>query len=469
MNLIPSESAPAEPDLKPVLKDKLWHVGTLTYTTVGLVILFAWLLWGDFACAFKDRAVPAIFQLLLKKYGASDMINGLLVGSLPGLIGMVLCPIISCKSDRHRGRWGRRIPFILISTPFAVLSMVGLAFSPTLGADLDRLMGRYSFGLNPSILFSFGLFWMLFEVASFTAGSVIGGLINDVVPQVVIGRFYGMFRALSLLAGMLFNFWMLGKAETYFMWIFLGTAALYGGGFIIMCLKVKEGQYPPPPPAEPGRFGASGAFIAARTYFKECFGHSYFPWYFVTMALSWMAFMPVNLFSVFFAKSIDMSMDTLGKCFALTYLISVGLSYPIGALSDRFHPLRVGLVVQGLYFVLALVGGLWIKGVWSFAVCLLLHGVLVGTWVTATASLSQRLFPREKFGQLSSAAGIVTSLCTIMVGPVMGLFLDYTNHVYRYTYLASSAITLIAALGGAILYRKFLALGGPDNYVPPIL
>jgi len=469
MNLPPLESSPAEPELKPLPKDKLWHVGTLTYTVGGLVVLFAWLLWGDFACSLKDRSVPSIFQLLLKKYGASDMINGLLIGSLPGLVAMVLCPIISCKSDRHRGRWGRRIPFIMIATPIAVLAMVGLAFSPTIGAHLDRLMGGHSFGLNPSILFSFGLFWTLFEFASLTAGSVTVGLINDVVPQAVIGRFYGMFRALSLVAGMIFNFWMMGKAETYFMWIFLGTAALYGCGFTVMCLKVKEGQYPPPPPTEPGSFGAAGALIAVKTYFKECFGNSYLLCYFVTMALAGMAFIPVNLFSVFFAKSIDMSMDIFGKCIALTYLISLGLSYPIGALSDRFHPLRVGLAAQGLYFVLTLVGGLLIKDVWSLAICLVLHGVLSGTWLTATASLGQRLLPREKFGQLYSAAGIVGSLCGITVGPAMGLFLEYTYHVYRYTYLASSAITLIAILWGLGLYRKFLAMGGPDHYVPPIL
>ena len=32
---------------------KIWHAGTLTYTTAGVVLLFFWLLWGDFAWSMK--------------------------------------------------------------------------------------------------------------------------------------------------------------------------------------------------------------------------------------------------------------------------------------------------------------------------------------------------------------------------------------------------------------------------------
>ena len=55
-----------------------WHIGTLTYTTAGLVVLFCWLLWGDFAWSMKDRSVGSVVQLLLLKYGISDFLAGLL-------------------------------------------------------------------------------------------------------------------------------------------------------------------------------------------------------------------------------------------------------------------------------------------------------------------------------------------------------------------------------------------------------
>jgi Na+/melibiose symporter-like transporter len=276
----------------------------------------------------KERSVFTVMQLLLKKFDASDMIAGLLMGSLPQAIAMVLSPIIAYKSDRHRGPWGRRIPFLLIPTPIASLAMVGLAFSPLFGQRLHLALGMHSLGLNPSILIFLGLFWTLFEFGTITANAVFGGLVNDVVPRAVIGRFYGMFRALSLIAGMIFNFWLIGKAETGYRWIFSGIALLYGAGFAVMCLKVKEGDYPPPPPKEPGNAG--GFLKATKAYFQDCFSHSYYLWFFALMALSMMSFVPVNLFSVFFAKSLRMDVTTYGRYIVLTHFISLCLSYFLG-------------------------------------------------------------------------------------------------------------------------------------------
>jgi MFS family permease len=441
----------------------IWTVGTLAYTTGGLAVLFFWLLWGDFAWSMRDRAVPSVVQLLLRKFEASDLLVGLLISSLPCAIAMILGPIISFKSDRHRGRMGRRIPYLLITTPVATLSMVGLAFSPSIGIQLNRLLGWHSPGLNASILIIFGLFWVMFEIASITANAVFGGLVNDVVPQAIVGRFFGLFRAFSLIAGMIFNYWLLGKAETHFVWIFLGIGALYGVGFTLMCLKVREGQYPRPVVAT----NDGGFFFATKTYFRECFGSSYYLCYFAAMALAAAAFGPVNLFSVFYATSVHMSVDTYGACLALTYGISLILSYPLGALADRFHPLRVSLVAMGLYSLVTLYGGLCAKGAWTFGAALVMHGVLSGTYFTASASIGQRLLPRERFAELGSAAGIIGSLVSIVLAPAMGLFLDHMGHVYRYTFIIGFALSLLALLSLLLLHGKFMTLGGPKRYVAP--
>jgi len=92
-------------------------VGSLTYTAGGLAVVFCWLLWGDFAWSMRDRAVPAVMQLLFKRFGASDMVTGLIFSSLPAALGMIISPIVSYKSDRLRTRWGRRIPFLIVPVP----------------------------------------------------------------------------------------------------------------------------------------------------------------------------------------------------------------------------------------------------------------------------------------------------------------------------------------------------------------
>lgn len=445
---------------------KLWRVGTLTYTVTGLVVLFSWLLWGDFAWSMKERTVVPVLQLMLKKFAASDTLTGLLLGSFPPMISIILGPIISYKSDHHRGRWGRRIPFLLLSTPAAALAMLGLAFSPACGDLLHKFLGPQSPGLNGTTLIFLGLFWTIFEFSTVIAYSVFGALINDVVPQPVLGRFYGAFRGLSLIAGIAFNYWLFGKAESEYFWIFLGMATLYGVGFTMMCLKVKEGEYPPPPPPNPNR-GITAFLVAAKGYLQQCFGHAYYWWFYAAMALSGIAFSPFNLFNLYYAKSFNMDLDTYGKCAALTYFISLVLAYPLGALADRFHPLRLALLVQSVYILMTLCGGLFVTDAHSFAIALVLHGVLAGTWMTAGASIGQRLLPKDNFAQFGSAGGIIGSLCGIVTGPAVGLFLDHMHHNYRLTFFMSSGMATVGLIAGLVLYRKFLALGGPNNYIAP--
>jgi hypothetical protein len=97
---------PSSPPGQPAAKT--WKAGTLTYTAAGLVVLFAWLLVGDFAWQLKERSVGATAQLILKKFGAADLLVGLLIGSVPAALGMIIGPVISMRSDRFRSRWGRR-------------------------------------------------------------------------------------------------------------------------------------------------------------------------------------------------------------------------------------------------------------------------------------------------------------------------------------------------------------------------
>src|SRR5215210_3136046 len=281
----PPSSASAPLDKDPS-KPKLWHVGTLTYTTGRLVVLFAWLLWGDFAWSLKDRSVPPVVQLLLKKFDVRDVLMGILTGSLPAAIGLFLGPVISYKSDRHRGKWGRRIPFILLTTPITSLTMFGLAASPWLGTQLHTLLGSSAPDPTTCFLIVFGVCWTLFEFATIAANAIFGALVNDVVPQAVIGRFYGLFRALSLIAGMVFNWYIIGHAKDYYMCIFIGMGLLYGVGVTLMCLNVKEGGYPPPPPVEAVHGKRRGFLAATITYLHECFGHRYYLWYFAAFTVA---------------------------------------------------------------------------------------------------------------------------------------------------------------------------------------
>ncbi|MBI5382979.1 MAG: MFS transporter [Opitutae bacterium] len=444
---------------------KRWQTGTLTYSAGGLALLFLWLLWGDFGYYLKERSVPPTLQMLLKQYQVSDMVIGLLIVSLPQAITIGLAPVMSYYSDRHRGRWGRRIPFLFVPTPIAFCSMIGLAFSPDLGRWLHQAVQITRWTENITIVIVFACFWTVFELCTITCNSAFFGLINDVVPQAIISRFFAMFRVFSLGAGMLFNFYLFGNAETHYAAIFIGIGALYFFSFSLMCFKVKEGQYPPPPPRPAQRAG--GAFDAIRTYFRDCFSNSYYVWIFLSFAFVWMATTPFNLFYIYFAKTVKMDMATLGKYATLQLFLSLLQAYPVGWLADKFHPLRVTIAGLCLYLTSSLLAFFLVRDAATFGFFFVFYGTITGFWLTASQPIGSKLFPKLKFASFDGARIACYSLGMMISGPLCGYLLDLFGNPYRYIYLWAAGFSFLALICTVIVYRRFKAYGGLQNYVPP--
>lgn len=438
-----------------------WRQGSLVYGVGGLAVLFAWLLLGDFAWSLKERAVVPVAQVLLKQLQASDFFIALVVGSLPAALGMLLGPVIAVRSDRHRGSLGRRIPYLLLPTPPIVVGLLGMAATPWVGALLHDLSGV---SLRVCQLAWFSLMWTLFEVASVTANAVFGGLINDVVPQALVGRFYGLFRATSLLAGIGFSSQVLGHAEQQFASIFAGIALIYGVCFVLLCWRVKEGGYPPPEPV-PAEQG--GWLSATQRYLRECFSQRFYVSLFVAMMLGLVSGSPVNSFGVFYAKQVGLGLDGYGQALAVTYAFSLALALPVGWLADRFHPLRVGLASVAVYALCMFVAGLWVQDAGQFGFAFVLHGVLSGVYLTGTAALGQYLFPRASFAQFFSAMNLLAALGYMLVAPGMGAWLDATGSHYRHTFLASGALAAGSAFCYLMVARQMRELGGFAAYRAP--
>ena len=101
--IFPASSAPTPPRQDQAsAAPKTWSVGTLVYSRGALIALFACLLLGDFAWSMRERSVGPMSQWYLKKLEVSNLVFGLIITSLPAFIGMIIGPIISYRSDRHR-------------------------------------------------------------------------------------------------------------------------------------------------------------------------------------------------------------------------------------------------------------------------------------------------------------------------------------------------------------------------------
>ncbi|AHF90705.1 MFS transporter [Opitutaceae bacterium TAV5] len=497
----PVTAAPVNgPVIDPKTGQKTWSVGTLTYTSGGIVALFLWLLWGDFAWSMRDRSAGPMSQWYLNSLGVPKLLFGLLVSSFPALVALILGPVISMKSDRHRGKWGRRIPFLLVTTPAAALGMIGLAVTPFIAKWMHGAFGReHVIGawLHENLdttkagawllaqlqnemvvaVVCFAVFWAAFEFATIAGSSVFGGLINDVVPRPLLGRFYGLFRAVSLIDGMIFNYWIFGLIPDHFTLILLVIGVFYGVAFMWVCLKVKESDYPPPPPLDKVKPAGTGTWLkpgmftgfigGARVYFRECFTSPYYVSVFVMLMTAGLAFAPVNIYAIPYSKGLGVSEDTYGKFLALTYLISLSLAWFLGWMADRFHPLRMAMATLLGYMLVTAWGAVFAKTPGTFLVAWVLHGVLTGSYFTSAASLGPRLFPHSRFAQFSSAAGICSSVAGMVLAPTVGLIIDRTGDEYRHTFTTGCLLATIALVCAVYVYRQFMNLGGPKDYVAP--
>jgi len=143
------------------------------------------------------------------------------------------------------------------------------------------------------------------------------------------------------------------------------------------------------------------------------------------------------------------------------------LSYPLGALADRFHPLRVAMAAMVLYSISAFWGGFFATAPGTFTFAYVAHGVISGMFFTTSASLQQRLFPHSRFAQFASAATMLQNISIMTLAPIVGRILDHTHHVYRYTFLMGGIIAVFCLVSFAIVHRGFMNLGGPKGYVAP--
>jgi MFS transporter len=445
-------------------KGRTWRNGTLVYTAGGLAVLFLWLMWGDFAYSMKDRATGTVAALMLKKFDVSDFLFGIIMISFPNFTNIFLCPIVSYRSDRHRGRFGRRIPYLLLTTPFIVIGLAGLGFTPLLARLIRQAVGAEHISYNLTALLVFCFFWIILDFGTTLAGAIFNALATDVVPTEFLGRFFAMFRAVSLGCAFLFNYFVMGYAETHALVIFLGLAALYGIGLFSICLKVKEGEYPPP---EAETSGPPTVKSAVKTYFRECFSLPYYRWVIMASVVAGFSVVPFNIYGIFYAKSLNMDMDFYGKVSSLICLVSFVLSFFLGWFSDRFHPIRTGMVSMALQTVILFIGGRIATTESVFAWLFLVQGISIMSYNTLMASYAPRLFPREYFAQFNSAMMLINALASVIGAPLVGKFLDLTGNHYPHLFTIGGVIGLCGLGCFIMVYRGYRRYGGDSGYVAP--
>jgi maltose/moltooligosaccharide transporter len=488
---------PLNPEKKPFKKgpdsDGLYRVGTLTYTKAGLAMLCVWLLWGDFCYTVMEGVTPSLIPVKLNELHASNFEIGVLLGSIPSTVYTCLNPIISFKSDRFRSKWGRRIPFLLFSLPFILLGLIALAYFEPIATFLHTHLGASvaQMPANKVAIYTLTTINIVFTFFNTFLASVFWYLFNDVVPEHLLARFMSWFRLVSLAGQTLYSFFVVKYASSHFTEIYLCAAALYFVGFMLICLNVKEGEYPPPPEYVGGK---TGPVAAVKTYLQDChvFPHYWYQW--IGNFLGSIGGSAGNIgagaytaFSLRFYHNlgIDVGTGDIGFIFGSIGLATAVLILVSGWLADIFHPIRVVMagVLVGFFLVLpanmiflfwqpkshAVAFWLvWGINVFLAAPALALNGV-------SDPPLLMRLFPRSRYGQFCSVNAFWRMGGGIVGGGMAGAFLDYMvtlvgeHNAYFYIPVWQFLFAIPCLFLFIGLYQSWKRHGGDDNYAAPVL
>jgi len=458
-------------------EEKTWSVGTLLYNKKTLLTLFLWLLWGDFCFTLMETLIPALMPLKLQQLNSPNLLIGLFLTTLPGILNATICPAVSFRSDRYRSKWGRRIPFMLLSSPFITLFLILIGFSDHISAVIAK-----SFSLNPNttIFVLIGIFIVGFQFFNMFVASVYYYLFNDVVPKEFLGRFLALFRMVGSAAGALFNFFLLKYAQTHFSEIMIIAAIVYFIVFMAMCYKVKEGDYPPP---EQNLDGKEGLWSSIKTFFAESFGHKMY-WCFYMFTTFWAMSAAIGPFYILMYKSMGMTVDQFGKVSGIIGIITTLLLFPAGWISDKYHPIvtmRIAMVTlvitMPLFFIFLFRDFTPHQVLILYAAISAVTIPMTALYIAAELPTYMKILPKERYGQFSSSNAMVRSVGVIIAGLLSGGFMDYMkkiyahtpnpNYYYRFAPVYQFVFLILSFVAFLLVYKIWKERGGIENYIAP--
>lgn len=412
--------------------------------------VFALLLLGDLAWALKERSVQELAKAQLLMFSENAILLNCLFGALPAIITLFAGPLLGRWSDHTRGRHGRRVPFLLATTPVVALGIAGLAYATPLAGWLAE---RSGWPADSALLAVIALSWTVFESATLINNALFIALINDVVPRRLIGRFFGLFRIVSLTVGAGF-FYFVFRAPLAEMIrpALLAVGAVYVGGFLLLCWRIREPAAGDPAAGDPAAAPAVASAVAPAVAPAAAATAGHYGYLFLGLALAALAHLLINVNAYNARAQFGVGLADYGTAIAATYAVSILLALPLGWLSDHVHPLYLGMGALAAHAAAMLGAALLVNGHDSFLVALVLHGVLSGAFLSGTAALLPALLPRSRFSELATLSASISSLLTVIGSVAMGVVLDAGGRDYHWSFLGGG----LAATAGCLVWCGLL-------------
>ncbi|MDD4816833.1 MAG: hypothetical protein PHI85_02555 [Victivallaceae bacterium] len=472
---------------------KTYQRGTLVYTLPKLALVFIWMMVGFLVFNVCTTLPAKMLPIQLEHLGASDTSKMIVLTTIGGILNMTVCPYVGFVSDRHRGRWGRRIPYILFSLPFICVSLLLFAFTDRIGPWFAGVVAPLTAASPVTMtVLAIAIVMFMYQFYYMYVGSVIHYIANDIIPKEFFGQIIAAINIAVCLGNTLFAVLLYRHAARWYNEIFIGGAIVYGVGMLLMCLFVKEGEYPPlEGEAElQGKTRSVGAVFknwlhGILIFIRESFSHRLYLLRYLLTALGSVAGV-VWTYTFFLRRELQLDLAAMGKTDGYSGLINLCAYFLVlfvfGVLVSRWHPVRIVIYNVIIGFAGTFIGCRWIFGTLSsdafiYSTLILVAAQIPQTTIGSVAGMPFEMltFPRSRFGSFCSMQALVRSCCVTLAGLVVGMILDQVKGFcpegstvyYRYISLWPLAIGVFQVAAAFCLYREWNRLGGYKNYACP--
>lgn len=420
------------------------HVNWKQATSLGFgmsAIFLVWPLFNQFVPLFLQAGNP-LWEEELRRLGREipDVIGFGLAPTLAffimtwdNILNLFVQPWAGLKSDGTWTRFGRRKPWIMVGVPVAAVGFVLIPLATTVFAIL-------------LFIFVTNLGMALFRAPT-------AAWLGDLFPPQQQSKVRGLMATMSAVAGILalvvgsLLFERVGRAAP-FIWC---TALMLVVATMALVL-VRE----IPPDAQSDRGTMEKQTVGTVASFRAIF-HTLWKtenhggiWLLLSILLTFMMFdsltTGISSFGVFTLGLAPGQAARFGALFAIAVAV---FAIPSGLIGTRIGPsqaMRIGL------FGVFLVGGIgyfWIQSTASFAITLVLLGVLVSLVVINDLPLLLRFVDQERIGANTGVYFIATQSAAVL-GPTLAGFTIEVGGNYR---LLFAFIAVCALAGWGLLWQ----------------
>jgi len=400
-----------------------------------------WALYNTYVPIYLQAGNPAFDSQLAVQtfgFGLSATLTGFIM-TLDNIAAFFIQPIMGAISDRTYTRIGRRMPYILIFAPIAVLAFVLIPLVPQMiPASLNGQVGQLG-GLLALFIAALGV--MLLAMAVFRTPVI--ALMPDLTPSPLRSKANGVINLMGGLGGVLA---FLGGGLLYKI---LRPLPFWVGGAItliaaaILFWKVKEPRKLVESAAR--REEGMGVFRGLRNIPPENVRSlvllilAIFFWFVGYNAIE-------TFFSSYGVATLGVSESTAGMILSVAYITFIIFSIPSGFIATRFGRKRTIIVGLAIFAVLLAIA--FFTPVVPVIVALLAVGGVAWSLVNIN-SLPMVVDISTSETVLGTYTGLyyVAGTLAAVVGPILnGWVIDLTGRNYNMIFLVTPGFFVLAIL-----------------------